>query len=215
MMYFKKDSILILIAFVLSSCTNDLIISQKSYDSVSSGKKALVFLSAEINHPEDPKEYRPAATTWRNRDREDDRIPTADDGEMKRETKNNVSYSAYIVNPGKYDLTAIIFIRFAPNSSEIITTEVSMRDLMNFEIKGGEVLYLGHITFSNNGSEITYKVSDKYGEAYERAKTIFPELQYKLNKRIIYGIPSTQEAAKIIATKTRAEKIKTKAEKKK
>ena len=95
----------------------------------------------------------------------------------------------YVVKPGKYSLNNLKYL-----VSRTVTFNLShINDFASFVIKGGEVLYLGHLTFNirdHDMSGINFlnsatEIQDDYNAAKYYMDENYPTLSSRLQKKLI------------------------------
>ncbi|HJD60263.1 MAG TPA: hypothetical protein LFW20_06450 [Rickettsia endosymbiont of Omalisus fontisbellaquei] len=167
-----------IISFLLLSCKS-YVVPKEASDAVLNNEKALIVFTAIVEGQHS------AVTIWKNLNN-DVYIPTDVNDIVTKGLWSEVLYT-YIIPPGDYTLTTImsyaIHAEFA-NLTES-TSKVAVNNLMSFSIAKGEVIYLGNITFNYENNKVTYKVIDQFEKIQKEAQEIFPQLSYRLKKRII------------------------------
>lgn len=185
------NAFLVILTFILSGCASHMV-PQEKINSVLDNQTALVICSSKISALKSSNkgildsDYHVSHTVWKNNNNKDF-FPSKDLGVYSQALWDDVLVYS-IVNPGKYNLAYIIFSRFQPHligKDEYITETIAIDHLAEFSIKGGEVLYLGDITFNYNEESINYKSQDKLDQFRKNVETTIPTLLFRLEKRIL------------------------------
>ncbi|MCC8398898.1 MAG: hypothetical protein LN569_06470 [Rickettsia endosymbiont of Labidopullus appendiculatus] len=205
MLNFIKKLTIILIALTFSGCQSSRIPGQSS-NLVLNNEKALIVFTASLKSSSFPSDSSSASTHWENINKEDEIFPSESATWEATSAWDYVLYT-YIVNPGEYNLKRINSKYFT--RSEFIYTIFHVENLINnLLVNGGDVIYLGDITFHVNGDMIDYTVSDKYyDKIYKDIEKKFPMLIHKLKKRILSNSPNRSMPSKIIAIEEETEKL--------
>jgi predicted DNA-binding antitoxin AbrB/MazE fold protein len=111
----------------------------------------------------------------------------------------DAKYAIYMLDEGKYDLYQLgvfnSFMVFSGNNQWSSAGNYEKK-LASFEVKNGEVLYLGDLDIfyksatidrTKHGENIRIKVADRHQDAKSFLKSYYPDLTKKLEKRLIEG----------------------------
>jgi len=170
----KLYSGLCLLLIILTGCASTSSL-QKDMKDVEAGKKALVFGYCFMK-----LEGEPCMTTWR------------DD---KNETNFISNSGPRILEPGTYSLRGF----WSDASEKGFKYSISnLRNIASFSVKGGEVLYIGHLEFDLNKKSSIHRainvLDDKNSLAVHYLTKNQPELLPHLQTRLIQLSPETLAA---------------------
>ncbi|KIE05806.1 hypothetical protein NF27_CL00050 [Candidatus Jidaibacter acanthamoeba] len=127
-------------------------------------------------------------TTWKNK--ENKRIFTTDPENIIGELVTvfsivipsatfNFPTLVYFIEPGEYSLSSIYFDRRYANS---------LKDIITFSLKGGEVVYIGKLIVDDNNSRIVanaLNIEDSYETAKKYFEAKYPEIKQTPIKRLM------------------------------
>jgi len=176
---YKQVVLLCILSTFLFSCQS-YVIPKQDTNPVENNKKALVILGAKIISVYPKKTESPTYLVWRNTQKKNtNRIL------WSAEPKNYAGYAlcSYVLEPGEYTIKEITTVKNDFDGTTVTTLYVN--DLAKFSVKGGEVIYLGNITFYRYKEQITYKITDNYNQVYNETQKLFPSLQARLIKRLL------------------------------
>ena len=191
---FYKIIMYVIATIILSGCATMVSkVSKRDIESVQHGDKALVimpcdtfihfsFLGLGRNIRTDMSCY----TSWQK-------------GTSEKYFKQALRKGTYIVDPGIYHLRSIDAI-LGDNHSAMHIYSHNIHNAAQFEVQGGEVLYVGNIMWDIHKSgtflpvfSTALSINDRYDEVRQLMKKENPDLLNRLEKRLIdqYNINGT------------------------
>lgn len=178
---FNKITLYLIAICALSGCASNKI-NQTGIDAVQRGEKAVVVLTCNAvvqardlyNLSKRPHDFE-CNTVWNN---------LASTEEITQVGGGLYDKKVYLINPGTYSLSSVV----VPEAAGYMYSVHDLKNIAQFEVKGGEVLYLGEITFNINQSAIIARmvdIKDKYSSAGILMQKANPILAGNLQKRLI------------------------------
>ncbi len=166
------------IALTLVSCET-IRIPPEQINTVLNNEKALVLFTSKISAPKFRANKYHAYTVWEGANNE--QIPSRN---KHIQVFGDYILRSAIVNPGTYDLKSITF--WPDVMKKNIYQSFIIKDLMQFTLGAGEVVYLGDIMFIYDGMEITYKVTnERFLNIMKYYKKMYPKISDRVQKRLI------------------------------
>ena len=167
-------------ATILSGCASDRL-SKKDLDLVESRQKAVAVLNCNavvllsdpttwFGGPKKPYEF-PCNTIWRNNTSGEEFIQEAGD--------TIDSKMVYTLAPGEYSLSGI----HVPSAAGYSYTAHNLSGLAKFEVKGGEVVYLGDVMLNIHQSAIIARMLE-ISDRQEKAKILMQKTNPQLAGRL-------------------------------
>jgi len=181
MINFRK--ILLLNAFfALSSCTG---ISKSQIKQVLNNEKALIFYSASLNITKEGLVDHPSSIILNKNEKEELKLLSNSLIEPGEYYLSGFGWSKIqsVLEPGISVTELIRRARRKDISFEYGTVHIDIP--VNFWIKGGQVLYLGDITFNYNTGKMIYNAVDNFDKTYKEVSKKYPQLLGRLEKRLI------------------------------
>lgn len=197
-----KNTLCIIASIILLSGCASNVISKKGMDELSNKEKAVIVLDTYANIKAAVGFWKisraacilPARTEWKK---------LGDKGTFSQINNQQV----YLIAPGTYSLSD-----FYTQADDMIYSVNNMKNIASFTVKGGEVVYLGHMKFDITKSSLIARiisVEDKFNDAKMIMEKYNPTLVDKMKPNHIVlstGVKAISKMQNFVDPKFKSQK---------